>query len=53
MFAPLILPGNTKLHLVQGEGLAFVERVEKTMTIEIKQEPKVADIIAIKAKPKW
>ena len=32
--------------------MAFVERVEKTMTIEIKQEPKVANIIAIKAKPK-
>ena len=51
MFAPLISPGNTGLHSVQGEGLAFVERVEKTMTIEIKQEPKVANIIAIKAKP--
>lgn len=52
VFAPLISPGNTGLHLVQGEGLAFVERVEKTMMIEIKQEPKVANIIAIKAKPK-
>ena len=52
MFAPLISPGNTGLHLVQGEGLALVERVEKTMMIEIKQEPKVTSIISIKAKPK-
>jgi hypothetical protein len=52
VFALLILPGNTGLHSVQGERLAFAERVEKTMTIEIKQEPKVANIIAIKAKPK-
>lgn len=52
MFAPLIPPGNTGLHLVQGQGLAFVERVEKTMAIEIKQEPKVTNIMAIKTKPK-
>lgn len=29
-----------------------VERVEKTMAIEIEQEPKVTNIIAIKAEPK-
>ena len=52
VLAPLRSPGNTGLHSVQGEGLAFVERVEKPMTIEIKQEPKVAKNKAIKTKPK-
>ena len=32
--------------------MACVERVEKTMAIEIEQEPKVTNIIAIKAEPK-
>ena len=41
VFAPSRLPGIAGLYSVQGEGLAFVCRVEKTMTINPKSNTKV------------
>ncbi|WP_317055205.1 DUF2924 domain-containing protein [Roseovarius rhodophyticola] len=54
VFVPLMPPGNTGLHSVPGEGLAFAERVETKTTIETKRRLKqiaAGNLVPTVAKP--